>query len=129
MADEQSKKILIVDDEAHIRRLIEFTLKKGGFKMLVATNGREAINLATSDSPDLIIMDVLMPEMDGVEALDLLKQDARTSSIPVILLTGIGQSTTRREVEEKGTATYLAKPFSPNKLLREVERMIEAAGE
>lgn len=124
MEEDNDKTILIVDDESHIRRLIEFTLKKGGYKMLVATNGREAVEIATSSSPNLIIMDVLMPEMDGIEALDLLKQDEKTSSIPVILLTGIGQSTTRQEVEEKGTATYLAKPFSPNKLLREVQRMI-----
>lgn len=124
MEDKGEKTILVVDDEAHIRRLIEFTLKKGGYKLLVATNGREAIEIASSSSPNLIIMDVLMPEMDGVEALDLLKQDEKTSSIPVILLTGIGQSKTKQEVEEKGTATYLAKPFSPNKLLREVQRMI-----
>jgi CheY-like chemotaxis protein len=121
---EELKTILVVDAESHIRRLIEFTLKKGNYKMLVATNGREAVDIATASSPNLIIMDVLMPEMDGIEALDLLKQDERTSSIPVILLTGIGQSTTKQEVEEKGAATYLAKPFSPNKLLREVQRMI-----
>ena len=124
MAEEQDKIILVVDDESHIRRLIEFTLKKGGYKMLAATNGREAVDIATSSNPNLIIMDVLMPEKDGVEALNLLKKDERTSSIPVILLTGIGQSTTKQEVEEKGTATYLAKPFSPNKLLKEVQRMI-----
>ncbi len=124
MAEEKANTVLVVDDEAHIRRLIEFTLKKGGYRMLVATNGKEAIQLALESAPNLIIMDVLMPEMDGVEALEQLKSDERTASIPVILLTGIGQSTTRKEVEAKGTATYLAKPFSPNKLLREVERMI-----
>ncbi len=124
MAVENENTVLVVDDEAHIRRLIEFTLKKGGYRMLVATNGKEAIEMAVEAAPNLIIMDVLMPEMDGMEALEQLKNDERTASIPVILLTGIGQSTTRQEVEEKGTATYLAKPFSPNKLLREVERMI-----
>ena len=124
MAVENENTVLVVDDEAHIRRLIEFTLKKGGYRMLVATNGKEAIEMAVEAAPNLIIMDVLMPEMDGMEALEQLKNDERTASIPVILLTGIGQSTTRQEVEEKGTTTYLAKPFSPNKLLREVERMI-----
>lgn len=124
MAAKKENTVLVVDDEAHIRRLIEYTLKKGGYPMLVATNGKEAIEMALESFPKLIIMDVLMPEMDGLEALEHLKNDERTASIPVILLTGIGQSTTRQEVEKKGTATYLAKPFSPNKLLREVERMI-----
>ncbi len=122
--ESQATTILIVDDEAHIRRLIEFTLKKGGYPLLVATNGKEAIEKAKAHSPDLVIMDVMMPEMDGFQALERLKEDESTASIPVILLTGIGFSSTRKEVEEKGTATYLSKPFSPNKLLKEVQRIV-----
>lgn len=118
------KTILVVDDESHIRRLIEFTLKKGRYRLIMATNGREALELASAEMPDMIILDVLMPEMDGIEALRQLKGDTATAAIPVILLTGIGQSNTREKAEQEGTAVYLTKPFSPNKLLREVERMI-----
>ena len=94
---------------------------------MVVGNGREAIAAARTSSPDLIILDVLMPEMDGMEALERLKENEQTASIPVILLTGIGQPAARQLVEEKGTATYLAKPFSPSKLLREVRRKLEPA--
>ena len=119
--------ILVVDDESHMRRLIEFTLRKGGYTIVVVGNGREAIAAARTSSPDLIILDVLMPEMDGMEALERLKENEQTAAIPVILLTGIGQPAARQLVEEKGTATYLAKPFSPSKLLREVRRKLEPA--
>ena len=128
MTDHSGKTVLVVDDEAHIRRLIEFTLKKGKFNVLAAVNGREAIEMATEHLPDIIIMDVVMPEVDGVEALEKLKRDERTASIPVILLTGIGQSTKPKEVEKQGTATYLAKPFSPNRLLREVDSLLSFQG-
>ena len=124
---EDHQTILVVDDESHMRRLIEFTLRKGGYTIVVVGNGREAIAAARASSPDLIILDVLMPEMDGMEALDRLKENQQTASIPVILLTGIGQPAARQLVEEKGTVTYLAKPFSPSKLLREVRRKLEPA--
>lgn len=124
MVEAVEKTVLVVDDESHIRRLIEFTLKKGRYHLVMAANGREALELAVSERPDLIILDVLMPEMDGIEALQHLKANASTAAIPVILLTGIGQSNTREKAEQEGTAVYLTKPFSPNKLLREVERMI-----
>ena len=96
------------------------------FNILPASNGTEAIAKATESSSDLIIMDVLGPETDGMKALERLKQDARTASIPVIWLTGLGQPAARRQVEEEGTATYLAKPFSPSKLPHEVERIVSA---
>ncbi|MCS1411993.1 MAG: Alkaline phosphatase synthesis transcriptional regulatory protein PhoP [Verrucomicrobia subdivision 3 bacterium] len=83
-ADRDMPKILAVDDEVYIRRFIEFTLKKGGYEMLMATNGKEAAEVATRQFPSHIIMDVLMPQRDGIEVLKLLKQIEATASIPVI---------------------------------------------
>ena len=81
------KTILVVDDESHMRRLIEFTLRKGGYTIVVVGNGREAIAAARTSSPDLIILDVLMPEMDGMEALDRLKENQVTPTRPLLFAT------------------------------------------
>ncbi len=117
-------KILIVDDEPHMVRVAEFSLAKGGFELLVGRNGRQAIDIAQRLAPSLIIMDVLMPEMDGLTALRHLKQDPRTAAIPVIMITARGHVLTRQEAEESGAAVFLTKPFSPTILLQEARRLI-----
>ena len=119
-------RILIVDDEPHMLRLTELSLKKGGFDLLIGRNGHQAIDLAQRNHPDLIVMDVLMPEMDGLTALRALKQQPATAEIPVIMLTARGHVMTRQEAESSGAALFLTKPFSPTHLLREAERLIAA---
>jgi two-component system alkaline phosphatase synthesis response regulator PhoP/two-component system response regulator VicR len=78
------KKILAVDDEKHILRLVQINLEKAGYTVITGSNGREAVELVRAESPDLVVMDVMMPEMDGFEALKLLKADPLTASVPVI---------------------------------------------
>ena len=119
-------KILIVDDEPHMLRVTEFSLRRGGYQLIIGRNGREAIELAEREQPALIVMDVLMPELDGLGALRLLKQSPRTATIPVIMLTARGHVMTRQDAEDSGASLFLTKPFSPNQLLNEAKRLIEA---
>lgn len=121
---EMNIKVLIVDDEPHMLRLTELSLKKNGYQILTARSGREAIELATQELPALIVMDVTMPEMDGITALKHLKASPVTTAIPVIMLTTRGQSITRTEAEGSGAALYLTKPFSPSSLASEARKLI-----
>lgn len=118
-------KILIVDDEPHIRRVTELSLKRGGYEILIGRDGREGVELARREQPALIVMDVLMPEMDGFTALRELKQDPATAAIPVIMLTARGHVLTREEAANCGATLFLTKPFSPAQLLLEAHRLIE----
>ncbi len=119
-------KILIVDDEPHMLRVTEFSLRRGGYQLIIGRNGREAIELADREQPALIVMDVLMPELDGLSALRLLKQSPKTANIPVIMLTARGHVMTRQDAEDSGASLFLTKPFSPNQLLTEAKRLIDA---
>ena len=121
-----NEKILIVDDEPHMRRIAELSLRKGGYQILIATNGREALEVVARELPALIVMDVNMPEMDGFEALRQLKATPATAGIPVIMLTSRGQSVAREEAATSGAALYLTKPFSPSTLANETRRLIAA---
>ena len=121
-----STKVLIVDDEPHMLRVTELSIKKGGYAIVIGRNGREALELAAREKPSLIVMDVSMPEMDGLTALQQLKANPDTAPIPVIMLTVRGQAMTRHQAEQSGAAVYLTKPFSPSQLLVEVKRLLEA---
>jgi CheY-like chemotaxis protein len=121
-----ASKVLIVDDEPHMLRVTELSLRKGNYELLIGRNGREALDLARREHPVLIVMDVLMPEMDGLSALRQLKQDPATAAIPVIMLTARGHVMTRQDAEESGASLFLTKPFSPTQLLVEVRRLIGA---
>ena len=108
-----SKQILIVDDEPHILRITELSLKKAGFEILTARDGNEAVQVARRELPALIVMDVMMPELDGIGALKELKATPATAQIPVIMLTTRGQNVTRVEAEGSGAALYLARCVWP----------------
>lgn len=119
-------KILIVDDEPYMLRVAELSLRKGNFELIAGSNGLQALELARRLKPDLIVMDVLMPELDGLAALRQLKQDPETASIPVIMVTARGHIMTRQVAEESGAALFLTKPFSPTRLLHEAQRLVES---
>lgn len=125
-----STKVLIVDDEPHMLRVTELSIKKGGYQIVIGRNGKEAVELAAREKPSLIVMDVSMPVMDGLTALTQLKANPETAKIPVIMLTVRGQAMARQQAEQSGAAVYLTKPFSPSQLLAEVKRLLEppAAG-
>ena len=115
-------KILIVDDEPFMLRLIQHHLENAGYEMIKARNGREAVEAATREKPRLVVMDAMMPNMDGLSALRQLKQGTSTRAIPVIMLTANPHKYTREEAESSGAAIFLTKPFSPTQLLEEIRK-------
>jgi len=117
-------KILVADDEIYMVRLLEMTLKKGGYEVVTCRDGAEALTLATTARPQLIVMDVMMPGLDGLSAIRQLKQNDETRQIPVVVLSAKGHALTRVEAEAAGAALFLAKPFSPNQLLSEVKKIL-----
>jgi two-component system alkaline phosphatase synthesis response regulator PhoP len=119
------KKILAVDDEKHIVRLVEINLIKEGFEVMTATNGREALESVAAKRPDLIVMDVMMPEMDGFAALKKLKENPETADIPVIMLTAKAQDADVFKGWQSGADLYLTKPFNPSELITFVQRIFE----
>ncbi len=120
-----AKKILIVDDEPHMLMLIKLSLKKLRHEIITATDGVQAVALATQEKPDFIVMDVTMPELDGLSALKQLKAKPETAGIPVLMLTTRGQTITREAAQNTGAVLYLTKPFRPSALAAEVQRIID----
>lgn len=118
------RRILIADDEHNIRHILDFSLHVEGFDVISAGDGEEALELAASEAPDLIIMDVMMPGCGGVEACRRLKEDARTRQIPVILLTARASREDREAGLAAGAAEYITKPFSPQKVIDLVQSIL-----
>ena len=118
------KKILVADDEVFMLRLLEMTFKKGGFTVVSCRDGKEALAKAMTELPQLIVLDVMMPGLDGLGALRQLKENPATRDIPVVVLSAKGHALTRVEAEASGAALFLAKPFSPNELLEAVQKFV-----
>ena len=110
-------------------RLLELTFKKGGFTVVSSRDGREALATAATVQPQLIVLDVMMPGLDGLGALRELKGNPVTSNIPVVVLSAKGHALTKVEAESAGAVLFLAKPFSPNQLLSEVQKILAAGKE
>ena len=113
------KKILIADDEPNIRLLVKKLLGKD-YSVLEANDGQEAISIARNKKPDLILMDIMMPKMDGYTACSTLKTDQATKDIPVIMLTGLGFELNKALAKEIGADAYITKPFSHQDLLKAI---------
>ncbi len=120
-------KILVVDDEVNIIQILEFSIGSEGYEVVTASNGEEAIDKARREQPDLIILDVMMPRIDGYEACRILKSNPITKNIPVVLLTAKGRDIDKRLGFEVGAADYIVKPFSPNKLVDRVHQLLVGA--
>lgn len=121
-----ASQILIVDDDQLMHRLFQHHLERAGFQMLSAMNGRDGIDVASRQHPQLIVLDVMMPEMDGLDTLRELKKSDNTRAIPVIMITANSHSVTREESMDCGAALFLTKPFSPTQLVNEVKRLVPA---
>lgn len=121
-----TNQILVVDDDQLMHRLFQHHLERAGYQMLSAMNGREAIEIASRENPGLIVMDVMLPEVDGLAALRELKKADATKDIPVIVITANGHFMARKESENSGAAIFLTKPFSPTQLLNEIRRLCPA---
>ena len=121
------KKILEADDEVFMLRLLDMTLKKGGYVVISCRDGKEALAAAAAQLPQLIVLDVMMPGLDGLGALRQLKENPATREIPVVVLSAKGHALTKVEAEASGAVLFLAKPFSPNELLGAVQKILGQA--
>ena len=124
-----AKRILAVDDEPGILRLVQVNLLRHGYEVTTAPDGREALKRVEERHPDMIIMDVMMPYMDGFEALGILKKNPETRDIPVIMLTAKAGDQDVFEGWRSGAECYLTKPFHPGELIAFVKRIFEAREE
>ncbi len=118
------KQILIIDDEKHISDLLKYILEKKGYSTLQAYFGEEGINLARQSRPDLILLDVMMPKMDGFTVAKTLKSDNKTKNIPIIMLSSAAQLKDKERGLECGVIDYLTKPFDKDKLIEAISRAI-----
>ena len=117
-------RILIVDDDPTIRELVMMNLEAGGFGVAALDGGTDAKSAADHLSPDLLILDVMMPEVDGFAVLESLRSDPKTRDIPVLLLSAKATSDDVHAGLEAGADAYVTKPFCPDELQQEVERLL-----
>ena len=117
-------KILVVDDEPDAVELIEFNLRNAGFEVVTAADGAEALRKARATLPDLILLDVMLPEVDGLAVCKLLRHDPNTTSIPIIMLTAKAAEIDRVVGLELGADDYVTKPFSPRELVLRVKGLL-----
>lgn len=116
-----SSKVLIVDDEPNILMSLEFLLKKSGYQVFIARDGREALGIIESEVPDIILLDVMMPEVDGYEVCQKVKNNAQTSHVKIIFLSA---KTKKEDIDkgyEMGADLYITKPFSTRYLISQVD--------
>jgi two-component system, OmpR family, alkaline phosphatase synthesis response regulator PhoP len=115
------KLILVVDDEPHIMKLLSFSLTSHGYDVIEATDGLTAVELAKDRQPDLILLDIMMPALNGYDACRRIKADPSTADIPVFMLTAKTQATEKAAGAEAGANDYICKPFTPRDLVARVE--------
>lgn len=120
-------KILIVDDEPHLRLLLEQTLEEledEGVELLTASNGQEALDLITSEHPQLVFLDVMMPKMNGFEVCDAVKRDEALHDVYIIMLTAKGQEIDKQKGQQMGADVYMTKPFDPDEILEKSKQIL-----
>ena len=120
-----SKRILIADDETDIVETLQFMLEVEGFECLTAYNGEEALNLAKREIPDLLILDVMMPKINGYKVCRLLKFDSKYKNIPILMVTARSQEEDKIIGEETGADEYITKPFEINDVVEKVKKYLE----
>jgi two-component system alkaline phosphatase synthesis response regulator PhoP len=111
------KKVLVVDDEPNIVKMLEARLSASGYAVITASNGLEALNKARSEKPDLIILDVMLPEMDGFKVCAMLKYDLNHARIPIIMLTARAHESDKQMGDSLGIHAYIVKPFDGKQLM------------
>lgn len=117
--------VLIVEDEIDIAHLVSFNLERAGYRVTIAGDGREGLERALHDQPTLVVLDLMLPGMDGYQVLKEMQRDSRTHAIPVLMLTAKSQIDDRIKGLELGADDYLTKPFSPKELILRVQAIIK----
>ncbi len=121
-------KILIAEDEPDIRELVAFMLRFAGYEVMAASNGEEAVQAATHEVPDLVLMDVRMPRMTGYDACRIMKANPTLRDVPIVFLSAKGQEAEIQSGLEAGAEEYLLKPFSPDELTNRVRTILSRFG-
>lgn len=122
-------RILVVDDEPDVVQLLERTLGSDGYEVVAAYDGLSALDLAATENPDIILLDVMMPMMSGYEVAEQLKANPQTQHIPIICVTSAHSMDARAKSRQAGAATLIMKPFSPAELIAQIERHLPAHNE
>lgn len=122
------KKVLIVEDEHDLAELLAYNLEREGYRPLIAGTGREGLELARSEVPDLVLLDLMLPEMMGTEVCAALRHDPRTQQIPVLMLTARGDEIDRVVGFELGADDYMVKPFSMRELILRIRAVLRRSG-
>ena len=117
-----SKKILIVDDNKELVKVLQLLLKN--YDLIVAENGKQAVELAHTLEPDLIVMDLIMPEMDGLEATGLIRQYPKTGSIPILAITAGINNSIQNQCSQMGCDDFISKPFTIEELVSRIEKLL-----
>jgi len=123
----EHKRLLLIDDDPNLILLVKDYLEFRGYDVITAENGREALEVLEQDLPDMIICDVMMPEMDGYSLVKHVREDSRTSWIPILFLSAKGQSQDRVKGLNTGADVYMVKPFEPEELVAQVESSLKQA--
>jgi len=121
-----AKKILTVDDSASIRQMVSFTLKQAGYEVVEAEDGQDGLNKAKSESVDLIITDLNMPNMNGIELIRNLRQVGNYKFTPILMLTTESDDAKKSDGKQAGATGWIVKPFNPEQLLKVIARVLPA---
>ncbi|OQX86141.1 MAG: two-component system response regulator [Candidatus Omnitrophica bacterium 4484_70.2] len=119
------RRILVVDDEESIRKLLELILREAGYEVLFCEDGLQGYNLAKKEKPDLIILDLMLPKLDGHKVCRLLKFDTRFKEIPIIISTAKASEEDKKLAQDSGADAYLLKPFKKEELLQKIKELIK----
>ncbi|HKQ18931.1 MAG TPA: response regulator [Candidatus Eisenbacteria bacterium] len=117
-------KILVVDDEIYIVHILDFSLGMEGYEVVTALDGEQALEKLKVEKPDLIVLDIMMPKLDGYEVCKAIKSDPETRQIPVILLSAKGRNVDQKMGFDVGADDYITKPFSPRKLVERINQLL-----
>ena len=116
--------VLIIEDEADVVDLIRYNLKKAKFRVLTAQDGAEGFSMAVTDRPDAVVLDIMLPRLNGFEVLKKLKADSRSESIPILILSAKGEAESRIKGLQLGADDYMPKPFSPKELVLRIQALL-----
>jgi len=119
------EQIIIIEDDKHISKLVKYNLEKAGYDCTVADEGEEALDVLAKERPDLIILDIMLPKMDGFEVCRAIKQNTKLKNIPIIMLTAKGEEVDRIVGLELGADDYVVKPFSPRELILRIKAILK----
>jgi len=122
------KKILIVEDIPGLIHILELEVQRLGYETILANNGEEAVKMAIAQLPNLIMMDIMMPEMDGLEAARLIRENPKTRSIPIIAVTALSSRKDKEKCLESGCDDYLSKPFTASQLSSSITELLKQNG-